>query len=426
MNVLFLALNVREPGARDRITYGFIVKEMRALAARGERIFFLAQHTQEHETSDGVSYLARDQVLGAARARRKFENLIFVLRHLRFFWRFLLLDPMRTFAVVGVERAVKRIISEQRIDVIHTHFFYPAGECAIIAGETMKIPIVATLRGAELYERQDLQYGSLSSRFVSWMLRKSLPRVMRITAPNRTLAARLETSFGVSRERIEYLPNGVELDIEVPDREPDPGSFRMIAIGRLIHRKNYQRLIEAMATLDQRSFSLTIIGQGPVEEGLRALARELRVVSVEFRAEVAKADLYVEIARSHVLVHPSLIEGMPNVVLESLLVGRPCLVSDIPPHREIIEEDRTGYFFHPEDVCAIAGVLKKAASRRQALGEMKTACQARAAAFSLDRKIERYTSIYREVVGGFERDPSGTSQPKQRDGPLHDPKPPKS
>lgn len=59
------------------------------------------------------------------------------------------------------------------------------------------------------------------------------------------------------------------------------------------------------------------------------------------------------------LIHPSYHEGMSNVILEACAVGRPCLVSDIPGCREIIENGYNGFTFEPKSSDAIVEAIDK-------------------------------------------------------------------
>ena len=114
--------------------------------------------------------------------------------------------------------------------------------------------------------------------------------------------------------------------------------------------------------------------------------------------EMSKESLYEEIRQAHCLLHPSFVEGMPNVVLESLMLGRPCIVSDIPPHREIVEEGRSGFLFDPENPDSLARLLRQAAEAPGSLLDMADDCRARARLFSLERKIDGYEALYRTLV----------------------------
>ena len=113
--------------------------------------------------------------------------------------------------------------------------------------------------------------------------------------------------------------------------------------------------------------------------------------------EVSKQELYALIAGADCLVHPSFYEGMPNVVLESLALGRPCLVSDIPVHRELIEEGANGWLFDPLRCDNLSEKMRWIAAHRKQLAEMGDRCCASVQSFSLARKIDGYLGLYGEL-----------------------------
>lgn len=71
------------------------------------------------------------------------------------------------------------------------------------------------------------------------------------------------------------------------------------------------------------------------------------------------SDVKEKIAITHCTVHPSYHEGMSNVLLESSACGRPCLCSDIPGCREIVDDGEGGYLFKPKDKNSLIEAIEK-------------------------------------------------------------------
>ncbi|MCZ6772294.1 MAG: glycosyltransferase family 4 protein [Proteobacteria bacterium] len=397
MKVLFLAINASIKGPRDGITYPFIVKEMKALAERGIDVFFLARHIATDCEIDGISYLSMDKLLESARWRRRAYAGAYFLRHLPELWRLARLDIRRTANVIAAERSIGRAVDNYDIDIIHTHFLWPSGEAGVISGREHAIPVIATLRGAELADRPDIEYGSMRSAFFRRATQISFPHVSHFTAPSRHLAEQLTQNFAVPADRVAYLPNGVE-EIEAPSQRPPPTSrVRFLSIGRLHERKNLAVLIEAAISCSEHNLEIVIVGEGPLGPHLRGLIARHQLSNVVLHPEVSKQELYALIAGADCLVHPSLYEGMPNVVLESLALGRPCLVSDIPVHRELIEEGANGWLFDPLRCDNLSEKMRWIAAHRKQLAEMGDRCCASVQRFSLARKIDGYLRLYGEL-----------------------------
>jgi len=64
---------------------------------------------------------------------------------------------------------------------------------------------------------------------------------------------------------------------------------------------------------------------------------------VTFKGEVTWGQVPTYLAAGDVFVFPSKFEGMPNALLEAMAAALPVVVSDIPPHRELIQHGRTGF-----------------------------------------------------------------------------------
>ena len=393
MNILFLSISIPNGDLRDTITYNFIVKEMEALVDRGHQVFFLSDSISKIVKKNGVCYLPVCSYLENSTYLRRVKNALFYLRHIRHFGLKALVSVSRIMFICGFDRAVCRVINNFKIDVIHTHFFYPHGECAIAAALSEKVPVVATLRGAEVYARSDLEYGAMLDNKFSHIFLKSVFKVSYFTAPNREILQILNEKFDVPIMKLKYLPNGVDLVKENSTALSLKKKNTFLAVGRLIKRKNHKVLIEAFSRLDSQ-YRLVLVGDGPEIEELERLIRVNGLLNVSIIHEMDKKLLFELMASCLCLVNPSYIEGMPNVVMESLSIGIPCIVSNIKPHNELIVEDLNGYIFNLNDVNSLAIKMNLIIENKDVWLSRENEIIDSVSHFSLARKIEGYELIY--------------------------------
>lgn len=147
--------------------------------------------------------------------------------------------------------------------------------------------------------------------------------------------------------------------LEVRSRLALPEEF-ILAVGHIEERKNYSRLIDAVARLRARGRScpLLIVGNDSgsgktLEEGIASanLSGHVRILSGLDDQEVRC--LY---RLCHLFVFPSSYEGFGIPILEAMAAGRPMVLSDLPVFREITQD--TGVYFPYDDVEAMASAIE--------------------------------------------------------------------
>ncbi|WP_139102426.1 glycosyltransferase family 4 protein [Serratia sp. 14-2641] len=105
---------------------------------------------------------------------------------------------------------------------------------------------------------------------------------------------------------------------------------RLIYVGVIDKRKNVMKLLEAFKRVKRSDIELLVVGDGPLKKLLQN-GDDNRVKYLGQREDVK--DLLLT---SDVFLSASSFEGMPMAALEALASGLPCILSDIPPHRELI------------------------------------------------------------------------------------------
>jgi glycosyltransferase involved in cell wall biosynthesis len=161
--------------------------------------------------------------------------------------------------------------------------------------------------------------------------------------------------FGVRAQRVPYcynsdrfVPSGAGIGMAAPPT--------LLTVSRLRRHKNQAAVLRSAALLD-RQVRVRLIGRGPQQEYLEALASRLGVpCTVETAADdwtVARA--YHEVA---VAVCPSRFEGFGLTPIEAVASGVPVVASDIPPHREFV--GRAARFAPPDEPAAMARAITEA------------------------------------------------------------------
>jgi glycosyltransferase involved in cell wall biosynthesis len=219
--------------------------------------------------------------------------------------------------------------------------------------------------------------------------------VTRFVVPSRFVLEKL-VEWGWDRERFVYIPNFVDVDRFKPDA---PIGRRFVYCGRLDSLKGVATLITAAAKARQ---GVTVIGAGPDEARLRALAADLGA-DVDFRGHLTKAALagVIEIARA-VVVPSEVNENAPLSVLEAYAAGRPVIGSRIAGIPELVREDETGVLFPAGDAATLAATLDRFAT----LPDIRLAAMGAAGRRWVERDFSaaayraRMLDLYQSIDGG--------------------------
>lgn len=135
---------------------------------------------------------------------------------------------------------------------------------------------------------------------------------------------------------VSYVPNTVEpLSLELPLRRVRT-LLHCVMGGHFIKVNNYVWLLDTLKSLPDHAYALDIFGCGPEQAVMEAMITEHHVPGVSIHGPLPKMQLMEKLRDANVLPHPSRLEGMPNVVLESLELGPPMFLSDTDAHRDIV------------------------------------------------------------------------------------------
>ena len=201
------------------------------------------------------------------------------------------------------------------------------------------------------------------------------------------------------------IPNAVPLD-EIEASDParadgfafGPGEKVVLYAGRMDEGKNVENVITALARIaDDVPFAAVVCGDGPRRRRAERLARELGVAHrVVFTGYVS--NLWDLMKRADALVSLSRFEGCPNVVLEAMACGCPLVVSDIPAHREILDE-RGALFVDPDSPEEAARALKATLLYGDSARRRAGAARARAAEQTVEASARLYEQTYMNLLG---------------------------
>jgi glycosyltransferase involved in cell wall biosynthesis len=245
---------------------------------------------------------------------------------------------------VGFSNQFVALLRDGRYDVVHSHVHYSSGillALARLAGTPKRI--------AHFRSQSDGKRNLLRRPFrwlMKWLIDRSATRILGVS---RCVMDAVWGPHWLCNKRCQVIYNGIDLR-DAMDFENGEGRARLLAslglpndtrliihVGSYRRAKNHPRLIEIFHHVHRQSPQSHLLLVGDLSAGRDQLTKQIAAYglgkAVHFLGLQQNVPQLLRLA--DVMIFPSLWEGLPGAVLESLAVGTPVVASDIPPHREI-------------------------------------------------------------------------------------------
>lgn len=238
-------------------------------------------------------------------------------------------------------------------------------------------------------------------RVISPLIRHTLKRADGIIVATK---GHIEGSdwLGEYEGKCHIVPFGVEPAIlqkaaKTPKPKKHSNSFNMLFVGRLVYYKGCNVLIkafaEALKSAPKAGFRLTLVGEGPLEDELKGLAKTLKVGDfIDFKKGLTDAELGEAFEECDIFVLPSVAksEAFGLVQIEAMAHGKPVINTRLPSGVPYVSLDgQTGLTVAPSDVKSLAEAMLRLYREPKIREEMGKAAQKRALeVFSMEAMLD--------------------------------------
>jgi glycosyltransferase involved in cell wall biosynthesis len=266
-------------------------------------------------------------------------------------------------------RALAALVREYGVDHLHAHFANTATTVARPAARQAGITYSFTAHAMDIFspvaDAADLAEKMRDAAFTVTVSDFNLAH-LRTIDPD---------------ARLTRVYNGIDLDrFPFRPRVSHDGPARILAVGRLVEKKGFAVLVDAVDLLRRRGLPvrLDIVGAGPLDAALGARAAAsvdpaaIRLIGARSQREVAEL-----MAGADVVVVPSVVaadgdaEGLPTVLIEAMASGAPVVATAVTGIPELVRDNDTGSLVAPGDpralADAIAATLSAPAAERDAM-----------------------------------------------------------
>ena len=157
-------------------------------------------------------------------------------------------------------------------------------------------------------------------------------------------------NWGVSENNLKVIYNGTNIQSKINKKENEVLHF--ITVGRLAPWKNIDKIIQAMAILNEKGFNFifNIVGNGPLNEKLKILVKELELENkIFFLGQKNTEELNKIYLDSDIYIQASGYEGLPHVILEAINFNLSIISTPIGGTNEILLDGKNGWILKLKD-----------------------------------------------------------------------------
>ena len=279
--------------------------------------------------------------------------------------RFAWMRPESLAAYTRMMMAASRIVTRERIDVVHCARVIPEGIVGAMLARTHGVPYVVWVHGEEV---------SMYLRY--WGKQTLMPQILRGARGvicNSSFSRERAHTAGAPSERLHVVHPCVDASRfvgpfdtnAIRERYGLAGKTVLLSVGRLTRRKGHDFVFQALANLRRRDVVFLVLSDGELEAELHALADELDIADmVRFVGPVPARDLPSYYAASDVFVMANRtladgdVEGFGLVFLEASAAGLPVIGGRSGGVVDAVQDGTTGVLVDGSSVGDIARALE--------------------------------------------------------------------
>ena len=266
------------------------------------------------------------------------------------------MSPNKTLLPLAMYRTLKKNVELIDPDILHTHCPRSMFLVPFLPKKYKKMETVHIYPGIQ----QKVMYGNIKGQFVIWLSHFFTKRMDLPIACSESVA---QSYWDEQHYKMKAIPNGSSLSLWKYDKEQKAKLRKelglkddvkyFIFIGRFSQEKNPDMIIRAFEELKDDRIGLLLLGNGELYDELKKHETE------NLKMPGFKSNIYDYLKASDYYISASDVEGLANTLLESMTVGLPCVLSDIPSHKEVLSKAKQtiGYTFNNKDMNGLKNAI---------------------------------------------------------------------
>lgn len=283
---------------------------------------------------------------------------------------------------VYLYRTLRHLLKEHNISVT-IGFTTTANVLAVLASRSLRIPsIISERANPNIYSPNRLwrilrQYSYKNANYL--VLQSQL----------------IQEYFKdyMAADRLKILPNPLSTELAAHRNLDSPKSNIILSVGRLDKNKAQDLLIKAFGNVDNEDWKIVFVGDGEEKQNYIDLVHRLNL-DTKVRFAGKSTEIYNYYNNAKIFAFTSQSEGFPNVLIEAMYFGLPCISTDCPTGpSEIIHDGETGYLIPVNDQQALEHKLSILMSSETLCKDIGTKGQLSSEKYKTDKVIAQWDEL---------------------------------
>ncbi|WP_440871047.1 glycosyltransferase [Thermodesulfovibrio yellowstonii] len=300
----------------------------------------------------------------------------------------------------AIIRDICKIIKNNEIKIVRTHQYH-ANFYGRIAAKISKVPcIVASIHNVYTRDKK------FHRRFINRLLAKITDKIIAVSEEVKKDILKYDK---IPEDKIKVIYNGIDPDIFSNNFDKDTIKKSLGidlkapvigTVGRLTMQKGQIYLLEAIAKIKGRFpyIKVLIVGDGPLMEEFKKYVKSTGISeNVIFTG--SRRDVPALLSIMDIFVFPSLWEGLPNALIESMAAGKAIIASDLKPIREILNSEGECILVQPKNSMAIAESIELLLKDKNLRDNIGRNVQNKAfSCFNIKTTVKIYGELFEKIL----------------------------
>ncbi len=244
---------------------------------------------------------------------------------------------------------------------LYAHFLHTPASVTRYAAGMLRLPFAVSAHAKDIWTTPE------------WEKREKIADAAWVTTCTRAGAEHLREIARAGPDQVRLHYHGLDFArFAAGERQENerPDTVRLASVGRLVAKKGYDDLLDALARLPASlNWQFEHIGGGALDKQMRARADELGIADrIIWRGRQPQAAVHELLARTDIFVLASKVapdgdrDGLPNVLMEAQSMGVACVATNATAIPELIEDGATGRLVPPSDPVRLCAAIAEVAA----------------------------------------------------------------